>query len=105
MSLFQLSKQDDLDQAEWLSSIKSFNSLQIEAKSSTYSFNFQTGKPIPSNKLNWEEANKFEKRLSNPGASCILFSRNSVEEEQTCETIPIIRDSDLRASCNYFATI
>ena len=106
MSLFQLSKQDELDKTEWLSSIKSFNSLQIETKSSTYSFNFQTGKPVPSNKLNWEEAYKNEKRSSDLRASSnLLFTRNSVDEELTCETIPIIRDSDFRVSCNDPATI
>jgi hypothetical protein len=101
MSLFDLSREEQLECEAWLSDIKSFNKETIHQKCQTYSFNFTEGKPSNSEKIIWEKI-KTKKQVSSNLFSLKDQQTDLLEDqpdgEPTLNHESLIQDFNLRLS-------
>ena len=99
MSIFELSERDKQEYQSWMQDIREQISENVDSKSGTYCFNFDTSEPIPNRKYAWEQAREPAKRLSTIRFSMrSSVSTNPTLTDELIEDIPEISEHDLRIS-------
>jgi len=98
MSLFDLTPQDFQDCEDWAQHITTKNAEFVQTKSNFYSFDFDSGKPIPRGNFNWERTDEVTKRLSTIRMSSVSTFHTLGDEDNELAEIPSINDIDIRLS-------